>query len=398
MAIECESVRKRRVWAQVARQWYLKSSNRSPITGRLYAHLAILAHHDELAELFYYGKSLAVPVPFTGVSQSAASQSAATPLIMELFNQALARRRNSSVIAAIVRSHAIIFTGQSLDTFDESLGEITSNLDGHIASITKNYLKQGYYIAISNCIALLGYCAVDNPLTLLLKPRSSPADSIIRDADAIMRNAGFKPNPLTFAAALHLFLQATKIHLLRIGDTNTLSFLHVTLVFIRHISRNPSASFLIFPQFPWTHLLDIAGAHDAATPAKKILCPFPDDFAMQGLSFTAGYFPEDWFNNENVEPETHYLEAESMRSQDRPERVLWLGVQIARLTEGWMGYSNEDGFSVGEKGRECFDHEDEESGDDAESGSDEGNAIIEGGSIGGRHGKFPWRNLAEGGR
>ncbi|OBT63800.1 hypothetical protein VE03_06930 [Pseudogymnoascus sp. 23342-1-I1] len=420
MAIEDDNVRDREVWAQVARQWYLKSANRSPITGRLYHHLAILARPDALPQLLYYGKSLAVPIPFTAARES----------IMTLFeptlNPAAGKRRFSAVITAIVRSHAIIFTGQSIDTFDESLGEIKSNLDGHIARITKKYLEQGYYIAISNCIALLGYGAVDNPLALLLKPQSSDADA---DADTIMRDADSPPSPPTFSAALRLFIQTTKIHLLRIGDTNTLSFLHVTLVFIRHLTRNPTASSLIFPHFPWNHLvralnaltvlyppnrtaiesatipipdsagtsparlettphtppppsapldpsqLDIAGAHDAVAPAKDIFRPFPEEFAMQGLGFTAGYFPEEWFDNENVEPETHYLEAESMRSQHRPERVLWLGVQIAGLAKGWMGYSNVDGytFSVGDKAKECLEEEDGESG--SGSGSEYGDDV-----------------------
>ncbi|KAL5344583.1 hypothetical protein ACLOAV_010567 [Pseudogymnoascus australis] len=473
MAIEDNNVRDREVWAQVARQWYLKCANRSPITGRLYHHLAILARPDALLQLLYYGKSLAVPIPFTAARES----------IMTLFEPTLnpepGARRFSAVITAIVRSHAMIFTGQSLETFNHSLAEIKSNLDGHIARITKKYLEQGYCIAISNCIALFGYGALDNPLALLLKPQPS-------DADTIMADVNSAPLPPTFAVALRLFILTTKIHLLRIGDTNTLSFLHVTLVFIRHLARYPPAASLIFPHFPWTHLvralnaltvlypptrkaiespdipipdsasstsprrptttphtppppptpldpkeLDIAGAHDSDTPTKDIFRPFPEDFAMQGLGFTEGYFLHDWFNDENVEPETHYLEAESMRSQHRPERVLWLGVQIARLTEGWMGYSSEDGytFSILDKARECSDPEDKESGsgsgsgseywDDAKSDrasktarsetmevdqdpgtSEEGNAIIEGGSIGGRHGKISnlnstRRNLAE---
>ncbi|KFZ18153.1 hypothetical protein V502_04255, partial [Pseudogymnoascus sp. VKM F-4520 (FW-2644)] len=108
MAIEDDNVRDREVWAQVA-----------------------------------------LPVPFTAARES----------IMTLFeptlNPVAGKRRFSAVITAIVRSHAIIFTGRSLDTFDETLGEIKTNLDGHIARITKKYLEQGYYIAISNCIALL---------------------------------------------------------------------------------------------------------------------------------------------------------------------------------------------------------------------------------------------------
>ncbi|ELR07169.1 hypothetical protein VC83_04915 [Pseudogymnoascus destructans] len=421
MAIEDDNVRDREVWAQVARQWYLKSANRSPITGRLYHHLAILARPDALPQLLYYGKSLAVPIPFTAARES----------IMTLFeptlNPVAGKPRFSAVITAIVRSHATIFTGKSLDTFEETLGEIKGNLDGHIGRITKKYLEQGYYIAISNCIALLGYGADDNPLALLLKPQPTSANTLMTDA-----NADSTPTPAlsaTFTASLRLFTQVAKIHLDRIGDINTLSFLHVTLVFIRHLSRHPAAASLIYPHFPWTNLvralnaltvlypptraaiesptipipdsgpsparqettphtpppptapldpsqLDIAGAHDAVAPAKDIFRPFPEEFAMQGLGFTAGYFPENWFANENVEPETHYLEAESMRSQHRPERVLWLGVQIARLAPEWMGYSSVDGytFSVGEKAKEYVGG-DEEGESGSGSGSEYGDEI-----------------------
>ncbi|KFX95339.1 hypothetical protein O988_05846 [Pseudogymnoascus sp. VKM F-3808] len=420
MAIEDDNVRDREVWAQVARQWYLKSANRSPKIGRLYHHLAILARPDALPQLLYYGKSLAVPTPFTAARES----------IMTLFeptlNPVAGKRRYSPVITAIVRSHAIIFTGQSLDTFDETLGEIKTNLDGHIARITKKYLEQGYCLAISNCIALLGYGAEDNPLALLLKSQPTDTDTIMRDADSAPSLA----HPATFTAALRLFMQTTKIHLLRIGDINTLSFLHVTLVLIRYLASRPAAASLIYPHFPWTSLvrslnalavlhppirtaiespsipipdsdraspprlettplapptstmpldpsqLDIAGAHDAVAPAKDIFRPFPEEFAMQGLGFTERYFPEGWFADENVEPETHYLEAESTRSQHRPERILWLGVQIARLAGEWMGYSNVDGytFSVGEKARECFEAgvEGEDSGSGSGSGSEYG--------------------------
>ncbi|KFZ01478.1 hypothetical protein V500_00744 [Pseudogymnoascus sp. VKM F-4518 (FW-2643)] len=387
MAIEDNNVRDREIWAQVARQWYLKSANRSPITGRLYHHLAILARPDALPQLLYYGKSLAVPDPFTAARES----------IMTLFeptlNPVASKSRFSTVITAIVRSHAIIFTGQSLDTFDETLGEIKSNL--LISPRTKKDLEQGYYIAISNCIALLGYGADDNPLALLLKPQS-------RDQDTIMSNTNSTSGPALppkFTAALRLFIQTTEIHLLRIGDINTLSFLHVTLVFIRHLSRHPSAASLIYPHFPWSYLvcalnaltlhyppnrttapldpsqLEIAGTYNSAAPAKNSVCPFPEELAMRGLSFTSGYFPDNYFANENVEPETHYL---SIRLQHRPKRVLWLGVRLAELAVGWLGYAGAGGggegstFFVGEKAKECFDGDaaEAEGGSGSTSGSE----------------------------
>ena len=405
MAIEDNSVRDRDVWAQ------LKAANRSPITGRLYHHLAILARPDALPQLLYYGKSLAVPVPFTAARESIMTLFEPTP------NPVAGKSRFSAVITAIVRSHAIIFTGQSLDMFDETLREIKSNL---LISprITKKYLEQGYYIAISNCIALLGYGADDNPLALLLKPQSRDQDTIMSDASSTSSPA----LPPKFTAALRLFIQTTKIHLLCIRNINNLSFLHVTLVFIRHLSRHPSAASLIYPHFPWSYLvralnsliglyppnrtairspipdsasipppptapldrsqLDVAGAFDAAAPAKNTFPPFPEEFAMRGLGFTTGYFPDEYFANENVEPETHYLEAKSRRFQHRrPERVLWLGVHIAGLAVGWLEYAGAGGggegstFFVGEKAKECFDGDAEEA--EGRSGSTSGSETEE---------------------
>jgi hypothetical protein len=361
MAIEDDNIRDKEVWTQVARQWYLKSANRSPTTGRLYHHLAILARPEALPQLLYYGKSLAVPIPFTAARES----------IMTLFEPVLdlksSRRRFPPVISAFVRCHAIIFTGQSLETFDETMEDFISRLDSHIARITKKYLEQGYFLAISNCMALLGYGSEENPLNALVK------GSQIQDRDVVMGGTSLDENSkatVTFKNALHLFNKTLQVHLQRIGDTNVLSFLHVTLVFIRYMANIPGAmeildlnwaslvtmlnSILVLhkpssytiiegPQLPKPDPIsrrnstelqqpDIAGNHNTdASPSTDEFRPFPEEWAMQGLGWTADYFPPGWFHNPNVESEKHYMEAESMRTEHRPERVLWLGVQIANI-------------------------------------------------------------------
>ena len=362
MAIEDDNIRDKEVWTQVARQWYLKCANRSPTTGRLYHHLAILARPEALPQLLYYGKSLAVPIPFTAARES----------IMTLFEPVLdpksSRRRFSPVISAFVRSHAIIFTGQSLETFDETMEDFISRLDSHIARITKKYLEQGYFLAISNCMALLGYGSEENPLNALVKSQGSQ----IQDRDVLMGGTSLDENSkatVTFKNALHLFNKTLQVHLQRIGDTNVLSFLHVTLVFIRYMSNIPRVIDIL--DLNWASLVtmlnsilaihkpssytviegsqlpkpdpigrrnstelqqpDIAGNHSDASPSTDEFRPFPEEWAMQGLGWTADYFPPGWFHNPNVESEKHYLEAESMRTEHRPERVLWLGIQIARI-------------------------------------------------------------------
>lgn len=70
----------REIWTTVSRNWYSKTSNKVPTTGRLYHHLGILARPNAFQQLFYYAKSLCVPIPFEGTEVS----------IMTLFNPIMA--------------------------------------------------------------------------------------------------------------------------------------------------------------------------------------------------------------------------------------------------------------------------------------------------------------------
>ena len=60
MAIEEADMRDRETWSNVARTWYNKAADRSPETGRIQHHLAVLARPDMFRQLFYYSKAAAV--------------------------------------------------------------------------------------------------------------------------------------------------------------------------------------------------------------------------------------------------------------------------------------------------------------------------------------------------
>jgi hypothetical protein len=60
MAIEDDDIRDREVWTGVARFWYSKAADKSPV-GRLYHHLAILARPNAQQQLYYYTRSLGFP-------------------------------------------------------------------------------------------------------------------------------------------------------------------------------------------------------------------------------------------------------------------------------------------------------------------------------------------------
>jgi hypothetical protein len=135
MAIEDDDIRDREIWTGVSRHWYSKAAAKSPTTGRLYHHLAILARPNVLQQLFYYSKSLCVPIPFSSARES----------IMTLFDPVLGNGslRLAPVDAAFVRAHGILFSGKSRDQLEESMETFIEQLDGHIARSTKRWLESG---------------------------------------------------------------------------------------------------------------------------------------------------------------------------------------------------------------------------------------------------------------
>lgn len=137
MAIEDDDIRDREIWTGVSRYWYSKASDKSPTTGRLYHHLAILARPNALQQLYYYAKSLCVPIPFLSARDS----------VMTLFDPLLTsnlHQRLEPVDAAFVRVHGILFSGKSKDQLEESMDEFLELLDGRIGSIHSNWLEAGF--------------------------------------------------------------------------------------------------------------------------------------------------------------------------------------------------------------------------------------------------------------
>ena len=131
MAIEDDDIRDREVWTSVSRHWYSKASDKAPTTGRLYHHLAILARPNALQQLFYYAKSLCVPIPFPSARES----------IMTLFDPVLNATGQPSrllpVDAAFVKAHGILFSGKFTEDYAATVAEFLDNLDNHIGRTTR---------------------------------------------------------------------------------------------------------------------------------------------------------------------------------------------------------------------------------------------------------------------
>lgn len=135
MAIEDDDIRDREIWTGVSQRWYSMASDMSPTTGRLYHHRAILARPNALQQLYYYSKSLCVPMPFVSARES----------IMTLFDPLLSntQTRLAAVDAAFVRVHGILFSGKNKEQLEPTMEEFLSQLDGHIGRTTKRWLESG---------------------------------------------------------------------------------------------------------------------------------------------------------------------------------------------------------------------------------------------------------------
>jgi hypothetical protein len=160
-----------------------------------------------------------------------------------------------------------------------------------------------------------------------------------------------------FKNAQRLSNATLKIVLQRIGDPNVLPFIHVTLCFMLHMSRNPKTMGLLEADFPWellsTFLNTLLATYKMSSriendtfplPEKDEVRPFPEDFAMRGLLWTDNLFPESWFTNEKIDEEEKYHELASMTAQ-RKERILYLGCAIAKSGYGIKFDSTKPAFS-----------------------------------------------------
>ncbi|KAM5353086.1 hypothetical protein ACJZ2D_017033 [Fusarium nematophilum] len=347
MAIEDADIKDREVWAGVSRHWYSMASDKSPMTGRLYHHLAILARPNVLQQQYYYFKSLCVPIPFSAARES----------VMTLFNPVLDKQptRLASIDEAFVRVHGILFSKKGeglqerLPELHESMDEFIGQLCSHISCVKKRWLETGYHIGIILGCSLLGCGAKDNILMRARNPNGTDT--------AMAGSSGAVPDD-TFVHCLSFAMRTFETVLGRWWDPSTLPFLHTMLVFISYVSRFPAAASLL-EAYPWTltsemlnNLLRSYGdwkVHgDLRLPEEGLPKPLPEDFAMRGLLY-ADHYPEEWFKRK-IEEDEKYFELGSME-EERKDRIISLGYKIATGTGNWLIWDDDSRqFSVPERG------------------------------------------------
>ncbi|KAI0476052.1 hypothetical protein GGR56DRAFT_665852 [Xylariaceae sp. FL0804] len=345
MAIEDEDIRDREIWTSVSQHWYSKASDNAVTTGRLYHHLAILARPNALQQLFYYAKSLCVPIPFGSARES----------VLTLFDpilkaNATQHSRLIPIDVAFVRAHGVLFCNKGSDDFHSACSEFLGLLDGHIGRTTRKWMESGYYIAIANCCSLLSYGKEDNFIMQAIKSKRQDQKS---DPGLDSESASEQESVKEFAWATHLSVGTYEVVFHRLGDPNVFPFLHVTVVFMSHLTKFPSAMARVQSTFPWKLMsLMLNSLLLSCQSYERIQSdsfpreaqdvpprPLPEDFAMKGLLWTLDYFPDDWFSNEKVDEDEKFFEVASM-TDERKERILWGACRIARSGR-WLTYEEE---------------------------------------------------------
>lgn len=364
MAIEDDNLSDREVWTSVSRHWYSKASDKSPSTGRLYHHLAILARPNALQQLYYYSKALCVAIPFHSARES----------ILTLFDPILARQntRLPPQDLQFVSVHAFIFKNlqekQQVTDMRESLDSFIGGLDMQVARNGRRWLEPGMHIANANCAALMGYGNPENPLTKLLRPGNDAASKSEDDGDVPMTGS-LEDVSEDFKVARELMYRTNTAVWARLGDPSILAHLHVSMVFIRHLTLCQPAPIYVFGHIPWRLLCVqlntlIAASENTSRyendvfPEGDTPRPLVEDFAMRGLLWAEKYFPPTWFSHEISDDDKWFEMASFM--DERRTRCLWLGVRIAKHMK-WIQYDAESrAFSVMPE----FDDEKQEGGKD----------------------------------
>ena len=156
-----------------------------------------------------------------------------------------------------------------------------------------------------------------------------------------------------FEQAAHLAVRACEVIFRRLGDINTLSFIHAMLAFMHRMSQLPAAMSHLESRFPWgltckmlNCLIGMTVAEPRIStevlpgsdkPEKGLaLLPLPEDYALRGLLFTEHIFPSGWFDNSNLDEAERYMESgrRTLNRERRLERILWLGRRIASNGKG----------------------------------------------------------------
>ncbi|KAK5241547.1 hypothetical protein LTS06_012037, partial [Exophiala xenobiotica] len=381
MAIEEADIRDRENWSNVARMWYNRAADRSPTTGRIQHHLAVLARPNIVRQLFYYTKALISGVPFVNARDS----------IMLLFTPFLKKfevtsQKYPKMETSLVTAAGLLFTRGSIHDYCGHITHFVSELDGTINRTGSNFKVQGAEVASSLIAMVLDFGSEENFLWKALCASSErmkqrptegqpdlPTDTPeVEDPMVKVKiqqkfwedNGPTNPQDFTQAAPptgdrlgvkfgssdevisyiLPVWHTCVSIVAGKVGDRNTLPFLHFTLAFLWSLSYVPGALVYLENYVPWSKLvlllnsMNRSGVVDARVESRDFPQQqsgtgrqLPEDFLMRGFKWSdQHYYSSHFFEGQVVDEDDRTLELPS-HAAPRAERCLWLGVRLASL-------------------------------------------------------------------
>lgn len=381
MAIEEADMRDRENWSNVARMWYSRAADRSPSTGRIQHHLAVLARPNIVRQLFYYSKALISVNPFINARDS----------IMLLFSPWLDSDTNNQKYTkaerCLVTAAGIMFTRGSIHLYAVNILDYVSDLDSHITRAGSNFKVMGAEIASSLIALMYDFGHDDNYLWKSIrtnnnkikgiqddKPQTLPSDPTPVEDPILKENihtkfwrsgpihpeefrqvqphggdrpeAKFESSDEVTSYILPIWFSSISIVANKVGDRNILPFMHITLAFIWSSSYIPGALVYLENYVPWEKLtlslntLSRSGVSDHRIEAKEFPQQqsgtgrqLPEDFLIRGLVWSSYYFPVDFFDGQVVDEDERTLEMPS-HAAPRAERCLWLGHKLASVSWG----------------------------------------------------------------
>ena len=358
----------RELWRNVSRRWYKKALARSPESGRICHHLALVAPRHSLEQLFLYLRSLTCVAPYERMRKD----------IKTIFNP---KKRSPLWEKTFIYTHTLLSIGK-VEDFDRKFNALVdvlavkSMLDNYIVAATGKLSNVGALVAISNIAALFEYGAPNARLSFAYRnaqmaknaaSRSESRNPEKNDSLANEEATGSDSNwmiPLDHEDSSFIILRSSsltstvlKVWLNRETDRDTHCLIHTYLVFIWSLvtaqeAWKPFEKETVWrnieKSLPWFLICQFLNTVALSTnwPPKifsesfpessekhsdmGMSFPLPEDFLLQGQIYSQWYFPSTWFTETTVGDGEDHLELRST-TQTRLERILWLGHRIASV-------------------------------------------------------------------
>ena len=368
MAVEDDDRRDRETWSGVSRYWYKMAADKTPSVGRLAHHLAILSRPFSFEQLNLYLRALTSEIPFESAKTS----------ILTLLNPVLEGKQDinsqsSYVEIVLIKLTAIMFRGERLSFFEDTLHEWKIELIRHIHRSGSEFKSQGVLIMQCTIAALYEFGRSkpsNNPLSLIRRAQDIRRTSVIHEnvkerSESIVttdltsspntsRSSGSPINielePLSdqdHQISTQNIMLASSVTFVTFStvlqfsdDMNVYSAIHEYFVMILEFIHYEEVMKLIESDVPWTQMASFLANIVAQYPTKldnignefphgpKEDRPLPEDYVRQGLPYGRNYVTRAYLEEANIDRDEQAIEAPSMAAS-RKQRIYYLGRRIA---------------------------------------------------------------------